>query len=178
MFLFKAGRFHICAVLSGERKHTPKKKRDPLAPQKDLKYIFLPNQAIVDYNNRTFSCIMNLADLSDYQYIQEKNMLTEKLTYEDIVTKTVEALFGAGLNRRTIQDSYCKYYGMLGKYLDARGIRHYDSSSIGDFLQLNEERYRKKEIKKHHYCGLKRAIRILIEYVEGDVIVSPTIRHV
>ncbi len=25
----------ICAVLSGERKHTPKKKRDPLAPQKD-----------------------------------------------------------------------------------------------------------------------------------------------
>ena len=25
----------ICAVLSGERQHTPKKKRDPLAPQKD-----------------------------------------------------------------------------------------------------------------------------------------------
>jgi len=104
-------------------------------------------------------------------------MLTEKLTYEDIVTKTVEALFGAGLNRRTIQDSYCKYYGMLGKYLDARGIRHYDIEAIGEFLQRNEERYRKKEITKHHYCGLKRAIRILIEYVEGDVIVSPTIRH-
>lgn len=51
-------------------------------------------------------------------------MLTEKLTYEDIVTKTVEALLGAGLNARSIQGSYCKYYNMLGKYLDARGIRH------------------------------------------------------
>ena len=105
-------------------------------------------------------------------------MLTEKLTYEDIVTKTVEALLGAGLNTRSIQGCYCKYYNMLGKYLDARGIRHYDSNSIGDFLQLNEERYLKKEIKKRHYCTLKRAIRILIEYVEGDVIVSPAIRHV
>lgn len=67
---------------------------------------------------------------------------------------------------------------MLGRYLDARGIRHYDSNSIGELLQLNEERYRKKEIKKRHYCALKRAIRILIEYVEGDIMVSPKIRHV
>ena len=89
-------------------------------------------------------------------------MLTEKLTYEDIVTKTVEALLGTGLNTRSIQGCYCKYYNMLGKYLDARGIRHYDSNSIGEFLQLNEERYRKKEIKKRHYCALKRAIRILM----------------
>ncbi len=103
-------------------------------------------------------------------------MLTEKLTYEDIVTKTVEALLGTGLNTRSIQGCYCKYYNMLGKYLDARGIRHYDSNSIGEFLQLNEERYSKKEIKKRHYCALKRAIRILIEYVEGDVI--PTLEAV
>lgn len=82
------------------------------------------------------------------------------------------------MNARSIQGSYCKYYNMLGRYLDARGIRHYDSNSIGELLQLNEERYRKKEIKKRHYCALKRAIRILIEYVEGDVIVSPEIRHV
>ncbi|MBQ3591321.1 MAG: hypothetical protein II979_05210 [Clostridia bacterium] len=100
-------------------------------------------------------------------------MLTEKLTYEDIVTKTVEALFGAGLNRRTIQDSYCKYYGMLGKYLDARGIRHYDSSSIGDFLQLNEERYRKKEIKKHHYDETQSAYHSAVNTYAGTIGVIP-----
>lgn len=105
-------------------------------------------------------------------------MLTEKLTYEDIVTKTVEALLGAGLKGRSIQNSYCKYYDMLGKYLDACGIRHYDIGVIEEFLQRNEERYRKKEINKRNYCAMKRAIRILIEYVEGDVIVSPEIRHV
>jgi len=36
----------------------------------------------------------------------------------------------------------------------------------------------KKEINRYCYCGMKQAIRILIEYVEGDVIVSPAIRHV
>ena len=93
-------------------------------------------------------------------------MQTEKLTYGDIVTKTVEALLGAGLKGRSIQNSYSKYYDMLGKYLDARGIRHYDIEAIGEFLQRNEEKYRRKEINKHNYCALKRAIRILIEYIE------------
>ncbi len=105
-------------------------------------------------------------------------MQTEKLTYEDVVTKTVEALFGAGMNGRSIQGNYCEYYNMLGKYLDSRGIRHYDSRAVGEFLVIHEERYRKKEIHKRHYCAMKRAIRILIEYVEGDVIVCPEIHHV
>lgn len=79
-------------------------------------------------------------------------MLTEKLTYEDIVTKTVEALLGAGLKGRSIQNSYCKYYDMLGKYLDACGIRHYDIGVIEEFLQRNEERYRKRNQQTQLLC--------------------------
>ncbi len=105
-------------------------------------------------------------------------MVTTNLTYADIVVKTTEALLGAGMNGRSIQDSYCKYYSMLGKFLDSRGIHHYDSDAIGDFLELQEERHRKREISHNQYCACKRAVRILVEYVEGDVIVCPKIQHI
>ena len=104
-------------------------------------------------------------------------MQTENLTYNDVVVKTIEALIGSGLKISSVQDSYSKYYGMLGKYLDLRGIRCYNHSAIEDYLQLQEERYRKKEIHKRHYCGIKRAIRILVEYANGDTIVIPKTKH-
>lgn len=104
-------------------------------------------------------------------------MQTENLTYNDVVVKTIEALIGSGLKISSVQDSYSKYYGMLGKYLDSRGIRCYNHSAIEDYLQLQEERYRKKEIHKRHYCGIKRAIRILVEYANGDTIVIPKTKH-
>ena len=83
-------------------------------------------------------------------------MLTEKLTYEDIVTKTVEALFGAGLKSRSIQNSYCKYYDMLGKYLDARGIRHYDIGARGICVLIDVQ------------CIFSDSLSLLEESVSGS----------
>lgn len=105
-------------------------------------------------------------------------MQTENLTYNDVVVKTIEAMVVSGLKNTTVHGSYSKYYGMLGKYLDQRGIHHYDHDAIEEYLEIQEKRYRKKEIHKRHYCGIKRAVRILVEYANGDMMVIPKIKHI
>ena len=71
-------------------------------------------------------------------------MRTENLTYNDVVVKTIEAMVVSGLKNTTVHGSYSKYYGMLGKYLDQRGIHHYDHDAIEEYLEIQEKRYRKK----------------------------------
>ena len=100
-------------------------------------------------------------------------MQTEKLTIDDIIIKTTEALIGAGLRSNSAWGHYHKFYVMLSGYQHSMGIDHYDLSTIDSFMKKQEERCNAGEICRREFRNIRRAIKIMIDYVANDVIDTP-----
>lgn len=98
-------------------------------------------------------------------------MINEQLTLDDIITKTLDALEGAGLKNTTLW-SYSSHYSSLRIFFRQHESRGYDLSLIEAFLAENEERYRNGEIAHYYHTHLKRSIKILVEYEAGGTLPS------
>lgn len=99
-------------------------------------------------------------------------MQTEKITIDDVIARTIDALLGAGLKCQTVWGQYNRDYVQLSKYFREKGSEEYDLDTIEEYLKLKESQYHKGDISHHYYVHLCRSMKILIEYASNGILTS------
>lgn len=99
-------------------------------------------------------------------------MANEKLTLDDIIARTMDALIGAGLQYQSVWGQYNRHYTQLSKYCREHGVDGYDLAAIEAFTKMKEDQYHREEISRNYYVQLCRSMKILIEYASNGILVS------
>lgn len=99
-------------------------------------------------------------------------MKTEKLSIDDVIAQTMDALIGAGLKHQSVWGYYSRHYLQLSSYCREHGVHGYDLTAIEAYLKEKEAQYERNEITRDYYMQIRRSMKILIEYASGGVLVS------
>lgn len=87
-------------------------------------------------------------------------MKTGRLTVDDVIAQTMDALIGAGLKCQTVWGQYQRDYVQLSKYCRAQGSDEYDLDTIETYLKLREAQYHQGDISYDYYIHLRRSAKI------------------
>lgn len=104
-------------------------------------------------------------------------MANSKITIDEMIVKTEEALVGAGLSNSTVWGSYYRAYNRLRRFFAEKACIYYSFDVVDEFITERKRKYAAKEISRGVYYHDIRAARVLVSFADNGTVYTSYLEH-